>query len=92
MRRGILANLDELRALSDRISIHPFDRFYEVLGKRCALILESSPMTEMNWQAAWAGGRRNSATVAARGAQGRILDLVIADAIETNDAYRSRAV
>ncbi len=91
MRRGILTNRDELSALRSRISHKPFDVFYETLLKRCALILESTPVTEMNWQAAWASGRRNAALIAARGAQGRILDLIIADGVDSNPAYRSRA-
>lgn len=92
MRRGILATRDELTALRKRIHRKPFDALYDALNKRCALILESAPVTEMQWQAAWATGRQNAALTAARGAQGRILDLVIADAVDPNGAYRSRAV
>lgn len=91
MKRGILASRDELAALRGRIAHKPFSDFYALLEKRCALILESCPMTEMAWQSAWAAGRPNAATAAARGAQGRIIDLLIADAIESNTAYRSRA-
>ena len=61
MRRGILASVDELGALRSRIARRPFDRFYERLQERCALIFESAPMTEMNWQTAWASGRWNAA-------------------------------
>ncbi len=92
MRRNLLASREELSALRGRIDRKPFDAFYSRLDKCCALILESSPMTEMNWQSAWATGRQNAALTAARGAQGRILDLVIADAIDANGAYRSRAI
>ncbi len=92
MRRGILADREMLQGLRGRISQKPFAEFYDVLVKRCGLILQSTPMTEMNWQAAWANGCQNSALTAARGAQGRIFDLVIADSIDTNQAYRSRAV
>lgn len=92
MRRGLLATRDDLEALRDRINDAPYDVYYERLLSRCALILESSPATEMNWQSAWANGRWNAALTAARGIQGRILDLVIADAIDRNSAYRSRAV
>jgi len=92
MRRGILADLDTLRSLGSRISQRPFDEFYDVLTRRCGLILQSSPMIEMNWQAAWSNGRQNAALTTARGSQGRIFDLVIADAIDSNEAFRSRAV
>lgn len=92
MRRGLLATRDDLEALASRINEAPYDAFYERLLSRCALILESTPATEMNWQSAWANGRWNAALTAARGLQGRILDLVVADAIDRNSAYRSRAV
>ena len=92
MRRGILTDRDELTALRSRITRRPYDAFYEALVRRCALILESAPVTEMNWQAAWANGRQNAALTAARGIQGRILDLVVADCTDRNSAYRSRAV
>ncbi|MBN1553736.1 MAG: heparinase II/III family protein [Phycisphaerae bacterium] len=92
MRRGILATRDELTSLRKRIRQKPFDAIYDSLVRRCALILESAPVTEMQWQSAWASGRQNAALTAARGAQGRILDLVIADAIDPNGAYRSRAI
>jgi hypothetical protein len=92
MKRGILATRDELVSLRKRIDKRPFDALWDSLGRRCALILESTPVTEMQWQSAWASGRQNAALTAARGAQGRILDLVIADAVDPNGAYRSRAV
>lgn len=92
MNRGILATSRELASLKDRISHHPFGRFYDALSSRCALVLDSAPITEMGWQAAWASGRKNAATIAARGLQGRIFDLVIANAIDRNAAYISRAV
>ncbi len=92
MRRGILATRDELVGLRKRILRKPFDALWDALGRRCALILESAPVTEMQWQSAWATGRQNAALTAARGAHGRILDLVIADAIDPNGAYRSRAI
>jgi hypothetical protein len=92
MRRGIIAQREEIEGLRARIAECPYDRFYDSLCRRCALVLESVPITEMHWQSAWAHGRYNAALVAARGVQGRILDLVMCDAIDTNPAYRSRAV
>lgn len=92
MRRGIITTSDELRALRLRISKKPFDGFFDALQQRCALILESAPLTEMNWQAAYASGCCGAAITAARGVQGRILDLLIADGLDPNSAYRSRAL
>jgi hypothetical protein len=92
MKRDILAGREELQTIRGRIGRKPFDAFYEAQRQRCALILESAPITEMNWQTAWSSGTYNAALTAARGAQGRILDLAIADAIDPNQAYRSRAV
>ena len=92
MRRGILATRDELRALRERIAGKPFDRIYDALRKRCSLILESAPVTEAQWQSLWAKGRRMAAVEAAKTAQGRIMDLLIAHHIEPNEAYCSRAV
>jgi hypothetical protein len=92
MRRGLLATRQELSELKERIGHLPFADFYDRLDKRCALILQSTPTTEMNWQAAWANGRYGAAVTAARGAQGRIIDLIIADAIDKNTAYRTRAI
>ncbi len=92
MRRGILADREMLKALGERIPQKPFDAFYDTLIKRCRLILQAAPLTEMNWQAAWANGRQNAALTTARGIQGRIFDLVIAHAIDDNEVFRSRAI
>ena len=92
MRRGILATRDELRSLRSRIAKSPFDRFYDALQKRCALVLESPPVTETRWRTMWQQGRWSSALGAARTTQGRILDLAIAHHIDPNGAYRSRAI
>ena len=92
MRRGLLATKAELGALKDKISQSPFDRFYDVLCNRCALVFDSRPITEMSWQMTLAAGQRNAATVAARSIQGQLFDLVIADAIDQNPAYISRAI
>lgn len=91
MKRGILANMDDLSALSQRVDRPPFDAFHETLRQRCALILESAPITEMHWQAAWASGRYNAALTSARASQGRIIDLAIASVLDSNPAYRNRA-
>lgn len=92
MRRGILATTEQLRFLQRRISQRPFDKIYDLLQKRCALILESAPITEQQWRIFWGQGRWSSAVRAARAAQGRILDLAIAYHIDSNTAYRSRAI
>ena len=92
MRRGILASRDELAQLRNRIDAKPFDRIYESLRKRCALILETPPVTESQWQTLAQQGRWGSAILAARTAQGRIIDLTIAHGIDANGAYRSRAI
>ncbi|MFP4054801.1 MAG: heparinase II/III family protein [Phycisphaerae bacterium] len=92
MRRGILATVDELKALADNIDRRPFDVIYDTLRKRCSLILEAQPITETHWRSMWQSGAWLAATQAARTAQGRMLDLLIAHRIERNDAYRSRAV
>ena len=92
MRRGILATRDELRALRERIALKPFDRIYDALRKRCSLIIESTPITESHWQRLWSMGHRLAAVGAAKTAQGRIIDLLIAHHIEPNDAYCSRAI
>lgn len=92
MRRGLLAGRDELRALGDKISIRPFDRIYDRLRKRCSLILESAPITETQWRSLWMQGRRLSALTACQSIQGRLLDLIIAHHIDSNDAYRDRAI
>jgi hypothetical protein len=92
MRRGILATTDELKALSGRIGSRPFDSMYEALRGRCSLILESQPVSEARWRGLWQQGVRPAALQAARTAQGRILDLLIAHHIDRNLAYRDRAV
>ena len=92
MRRGLLAGRDELSKLSERIATKPFDVFYDRLQRRCSLILESSPMTEHNWQMLAAQGHQAAAVNAARACQGRILDLLVAHHIDANRAYRDRAV
>ncbi len=92
MRRGMLANRDELAALRDRISRKPFDGIYDALCRRCALVLESAPVTEAQWRRLAEMGHWSSAVVAARTAQGRIMDLLIAHHIDRNAAYRDRAI
>ena len=92
MRRGILATRDELRSLRAKTTRKPFDAIYSRLQKRCALILESSPVTEQQWRAIWEQGGWGAALRAARIAQGRIWDLLIAHHIDTNRAYRDRAI
>ena len=92
MRRGILATRDELAALRERIDRKPFDGIYDALCSRCALILETPPVTEANWRTLWEHGFWSSAVTAARTAQGRILDLLIAHHIDRNTAYRDRAI
>ncbi|KKM70318.1 hypothetical protein LCGC14_1441900, partial [marine sediment metagenome] len=92
MRRGLLATRSELAELGQRIGRKPFDRMYDVLRKRCALILESRPITETMWRSAWEHGRWGAATYAVAGIQGRVFDLVIAHNIDPNAAYRDRAV
>lgn len=92
MRRQILASKDELRSLRDLISKRPYDSIYDMLRKRCALILEAAPATEAQWRSLSAQGDPAAAVKAARTAQGRIFDLVIAHHIDPNYAYRSRAI
>ncbi|MFB3893126.1 MAG: heparinase II/III family protein [Phycisphaerae bacterium] len=92
MRRGILATREELGLLRQRIFKRPFDGIYDVLRKRCALILESSPTGEQQWRAMAAQGSYAAALLAARTAQGRIMDLAIAHHADRNPAYRDRAV
>ena len=92
MRRGLLASRDELRSLRSRIFRKPFDTIYEMLDLRCSLILESAPGAESQWQALWSRGGQAAALTAARTAQGRIIDLIIAHHIEPNPAFRDRAV
>ena len=92
MRRGILANRDELRGLRRLAGRKAFVRIYETLRQRCALILESAPMTEAQWRSLWEQGHWGSAHQAARAVQGRVLDLLIGHHIDNNTAYRDRAV
>jgi len=92
MKRGILASRDELTALAGRVGFKPFNAVYSALRQRCALILESPPVKERHWQMLWQGGGWHAAVSAARTAQGRILDLLIAHHVDRNDAYRDRAV
>ena len=92
MKRGILATQNELHALRARIAKKPFDAIYDALRRRCSLILESSPVTEQQWRAGWQQGVWGSAVTAARTAQGRILDLLIAHRIDPNAAFRDRAI
>ena len=92
MRRGILADRDELRALRDRTGVKPFDSIYQTLERRCALILETQPVTEAQWRSMWQQGSWESALLAARTTQGRILDLLIAHHVDPNIAYRDRAI
>ncbi len=92
MRRGLLATRDELTALRSKISQRPFDQIYQRLHKRCGLILETAPITQMQWESSWRGGQWCSAVLAARAAQGRILDLAIAHHVDPNPAFRNRAI
>ncbi|MGC9454335.1 MAG: heparinase II/III domain-containing protein [Phycisphaerae bacterium] len=92
MRRGILADRDELRELSRKITKRPFDGFYARLVHRCDLVLESQPVTEHHWRSSWEHGNWASALHAAQDCQGRLFDLLIAHHIDRNLAYRDRAV
>lgn len=92
MRRGILARREELEALRRCVGRKAYVAMYKALRRRCALILESAPMTEQRWRYLWAQGHWGSALQAARAVQGRALDLLIAHHIDTNAAYRDRAV
>jgi len=92
MRRGILADKGQLSALSQRTAVSPFDAIFDALQKRCALILQTGPITETQWRAIWERGRWSSALLAARATQGRIMDLSIAHHVDPNSAYRDRAV
>jgi len=78
--------------LRSRVARKPFDGIYEMLERRCSLILESAPVTEAQWQSLWARGGQAAALTAARTAQGRILDLIVAHHIEPNGAFRDRAI
>jgi len=92
MRRGLLATETELAGIGQRLGVKPYDHIYEILRKRCALILESQPVTEAMWQSAWEQGRWGAATNAVATMQGRIFDLAVSHHIDRNVAYRDRAV
>lgn len=92
MRRHLLAGNDELKLLRERIARKPFNFIYERLRKRCAMTLQSSPVTESQWRMLSQQGVANAALNAARTAQGRIMDLLVAHAIDPNPAYRDRAI
>ncbi|MHC4562320.1 MAG: heparinase II/III domain-containing protein [Planctomycetota bacterium] len=92
MRRGLLASRDELSGLADRLGREPFNAFYDRLHRRCSLILKGSPITEPRWRSLYAQGRWGPAIGAARAAQGRIIDLLVAHHIDANRAYHDRAV
>jgi hypothetical protein len=81
--------LSSLRRLAGRGA---FEGIFDALRRRCALILESAPLTETQWQALWLQGNWASAVLAARGVQGRVLDLLISHHIDPNVAYRDRAI
>lgn len=91
MRRDILASRDEMKSLRGQIAQKPFDMIYDMLRKRCAMTLESSPVTETQWRDLAAHGDASAALKAARTAQGRIIDLLVAHGIDPNPAYRDRA-
>lgn len=92
MRRGILATRSELEALSDKLSKSAFEPIYKTLQQRCDLILEAAPIAERQWRTFWLQGRRGAAVQAARTTQGRIMDLLVAHHIDSNLAYRDRAI
>jgi len=92
MRRGILASREELSALRRLAGRGAFEGIFDAIRRRCALILESAPITETQWQSLWLQGNWGSAVLAARGVQGRVLDLLISHHIDPNPAYRDRAI
>lgn len=77
MDRGLLAAREELTVLRDRVGRRPFDTIYKTLRRRCALVLESAPITETDWRTHHGQGVWASALAAARDCQGRIFDLII---------------
>jgi hypothetical protein len=81
--------LSALRRLAGRGA---FAGIFDAMRRRCALILESAPLTETHWQALWLQGNWASAVLAARGVQGRVMDLLISHRVDPNPAYRDRAV
>lgn len=92
MQRGLLATGDEIRDASNKLRRNPFSRIYERLLAKCSLILHSAPIMEQQWRRAWQTGRWGAALVAARIAQGRLWDLLIAHHLDANRAFRDRAV
>lgn len=92
MRRGILAGCDELKGLASKIRRQPFDSIFDVLRKRCSLILQTPPVQESQWRSLAASGAWWSGVEAARTAQGRIVDLLIAHNADRNIAFRDRAI
>jgi len=92
MKRGLLAASREWATLRERLGQRPFDHIYQTLQKRCALILESGPITETIWRSAYQQGQWGAATSAVASLQGRIFDLVICHRLDPNTAYRDRAV
>ena len=92
MRRGILANRNELAALRRLAGRGAFEGIFDAMRRRCALILESAPLTEAQWQSLWRQGNWASAVLSARGVQGRVMDLLISHNIDPNPAYRDRAI
>ncbi len=92
MRRGILASCEELSGLTSKIRRQPFDRIHDALQRRCSLILETSPIQETQWRALAEAGAWWSAVNAARAAQGRIIDLLVAHHANPNTAFRDRAI
>lgn len=92
MKREILASREELTALKKLTGRKAFESISDALRHRCALILESAPLSETQWQALWMQGNWASAVLSARGVQGRVMDLVIGHHIDPNGAYRDRAV
>jgi hypothetical protein len=92
MKRAILASHDEIRSIRAHLASPPFDAMYATLRKRCAMILESSPVSEQQWRALWQQGNWGSATLAARTVQGRVVDLLVSHHMDPNVAYRDRAI
>lgn len=81
-----------MKSLRGHIAQRPFDAIYDTLRKRCAMILESTPVSETQWRDLSQRGDPMAALKAARTAQGRIMDLLVAHNIDPNAAYRDRAI
>ncbi len=92
VNRGLLATREDLADLRSRIGRRPYDTMFDLLQKRCAMVLESRPITETDWRAGHAQGLWGAALTAARTCQGRILDLIVCHHIDPNPAYRDRAI